>query len=111
MQTHADVSYRPTSEEDFHRKSVFVQENFAKKIGTLDRTMRFVKDLLALFSYLTDTGVHWGKKVIVVGALFYFIIPLDSIPDIVPVVGFLDDMGIAAAAVKFIAGELKKYYR
>ncbi len=110
MQTNADIDYRPTNEAEFQRRSDFIRANFSKKIGTLDRTMRFVKDLLALFAYMTDARVHWGKKAIVVGALLYFIIPLDSIPDIVPVVGFLDDMGVAAAAVKFLAGELKEYY-
>ncbi|MBM4169634.1 MAG: DUF1232 domain-containing protein [Ignavibacteria bacterium] len=110
MQTRDDVGYQPTTESDFERKSDFIRANFAKKVGTLDRTMRFVRDLLALFAYMTDGRVHWGKKAIVIGALLYFIIPIDSVPDIIPVVGFLDDMGVAAAAVKFLAGELKEYY-
>jgi len=107
---HTNIDYTPTDEADFERKSDFVRANFSKKIGTLDRTMRFVRDLLALFTYMTDARVHWGKKAIVVGALLYFIIPIDSIPDIIPAVGFLDDMGVATAAVKFMAAELKQYY-
>jgi uncharacterized membrane protein YkvA (DUF1232 family) len=39
----------------------------------------------------------WAKAV-VVGALGYLIFPADAIPDVIPVVGFTDDLGVLAAA-------------
>lgn len=36
---------------------------------------------------------------VVLGALLYFISPLDLIPDWIPVVGYLDDLAILLAAV------------
>lgn len=44
----------------------------------------------------------WAKTVIY-GALSYFILPLDVIPDITPVVGFADDLGVLVAAVATVA--------
>lgn len=44
----------------------------------------------------------WAKAVIY-GALGYFILPLDSIPDITPVVGYGDDLGALALAVAIVA--------
>ena len=40
----------------------------------------------------------WAKTVII-AALGYFISPIDAIPDIIPVVGYADDLGVLVAAV------------
>ncbi len=40
----------------------------------------------------------WAKTAIL-GALGYFISPVDVIPDVLPVVGFTDDLGILVAAL------------
>ena len=44
----------------------------------------------------------WAKTVIY-GALGYFIFPVDAIPDLTPVVGYADDLGVLAAAVATVA--------
>lgn len=53
----------------------------------------------------------WAKTVIV-GALGYFISPIDAIPDITPVVGYADDLGVLAAALAtvsaYINADVKK---
>ncbi|MGL6123638.1 MAG: YkvA family protein, partial [Shewanella sp.] len=43
----------------------------------------------------------WAKSVIY-GALAYFILPLDAIPDFTPLVGFSDDLGALAAALTMV---------
>ncbi len=40
----------------------------------------------------------WAKTVIY-GALAYFVLPVDAVPDAIPVVGFTDDLGALAAAL------------
>ena len=47
----------------------------------------------------------WAKGV-VYGALAYLILPLDAIPDAIPVLGFTDDLGVIAAAVTTIAAHI-----
>lgn len=44
----------------------------------------------------------WAKRVIY-GALGYFILPLDAIPDLAPLLGYTDDLGIMAAALATVA--------
>jgi uncharacterized membrane protein YkvA (DUF1232 family) len=44
----------------------------------------------------------WAKSIIY-SALAYFILPLDAIPDTLPVVGFSDDLGALAAAVAAVS--------
>ena len=44
----------------------------------------------------------WAKTAIY-GALAYFILPLDAIPDLTPLLGFNDDLGALAAALLTVA--------
>ena len=44
----------------------------------------------------------WAKATII-GALGYFISPIDAIPDITPVVGYADDLGALALAITAVA--------
>ena len=44
----------------------------------------------------------WAKTAIY-GALAYFVLPLDAIPDFVPVAGYTDDLGTLAAAVGVVS--------
>ncbi len=60
-----------------------------------------LKNVLLMYCALKSNSSEtpaWAKTVII-GALGYFILPLDAIPDILPVVGFTDDIAVIAAAV------------
>ena len=56
----------------------------------------------ALWRYLKDPRKPWGPKLAVVAAVAYLIFPLDLIPD-VPLIGFLDDLGVLSAALAWLA--------
>jgi uncharacterized membrane protein YkvA (DUF1232 family) len=97
-------------EEQFRRDAEVVSENFEKKMKDAGRAVRFAQDAIALFRYFQDGRIAWQKKAIVVAALVYFIVPFDAIPDLVPLVGYLDDFGVVAAVAKFMSDELRAYY-
>lgn len=46
-----------------------------------------------------------------VGALIYFVSPVDLIPDILPGVGYVDDAMVISAALKIAHLDLEKYKR
>ncbi|HEY1417785.1 MAG TPA: YkvA family protein [Myxococcaceae bacterium] len=64
-----------------------------------------------LWSYLRDPGVAAWRKLVGVAAVAYVIWPLDLIPDAIPVVGWLDDVGILAAAAAFLVAEVRRHQR
>ncbi len=97
-------------EQDFQEKAAFINEQMDRKLAKIGRGLRILVDVLALFRYMTDPDVHWAKKGVVVGALLYFIIPVDSIPDVAPLVGYLDDIGVVGVAVRYLGSQLKPYY-
>jgi len=60
---------------------------------------------IALILYYTlqkPTTPVWAKSMII-GALGYFILPLDFIPDFIPFVGYTDDLSALAGALVAVA--------
>ena len=58
-----------------------------------------VEKALLLYYALQNSETPLWAKTVVVGALGYFINPMDAIPDLVPVVGLSDDLGVLTMAV------------
>ncbi|MBF5043188.1 DUF1232 domain-containing protein [Aggregicoccus sp. 17bor-14] len=62
-----------------------------------------------LFSYVRDPHVALWRKLVGVLALLYLLSPVDAVPDFIPVLGWLDDLGVLSAAALFIAREVSRY--
>ena len=56
-----------------------------------------LRQALRLFYVLKKPDLPGKTRVMIYGALGYFILPADIIPDILPVLGFTDDLGLLAA--------------
>lgn len=50
----------------------------------------------------------WNMSVIV-GTILYVVSPLDAIPDVVPLLGWLDDVTIVGYAISKLSDEMKRY--
>ena len=70
----------------------------AKKVGC-----EGIRSALRLFYALDNPSMPLKTKMVIYGALGYFISSIDVIPDFIPVVGFTDDIGVLAAAVVMAA--------
>src|ERR1700744_5938496 len=54
----------------------------------------FRQEVLALYFAVRDKRTPWRVKILVFFALLYLIDPIDLIPDVIPVFGYLDDLVI-----------------
>jgi len=97
-------------EAEVQKKMEYVDENLWGKLEKSGKRISFAKDILALYRYMKDPFVTWYRKAIVVAALVYFIVPIDTIPDITPLFGYLDDLGVITALLKYLGSELMNYY-
>jgi uncharacterized membrane protein YkvA (DUF1232 family) len=98
------------SEEDVEEDIEYVDENLWSKLEKGGKRISFARDIVALYNFMKDPIVRWHRKVIVIAALVYFIVPLDTIPDLTPFFGYLDDLGVITALLKYLGSELKSYY-
>jgi len=73
-------------------------KKFAKKAGS-----KVVYAALLLYFALQSPKVPIKAKAVIIGALGYFISPLDIIPDITPGIGFGDDLGVLIGALLTVA--------
>jgi uncharacterized membrane protein YkvA (DUF1232 family) len=98
------------TEEKVARGGKYVEARLWEKVEKEGKKIRFAKDVRALYRYMRDKNVPWYRKSVVVGALIYFITPIDLIPDFIPFFGYLDDLGVIMATIKFLGKELVPYY-
>ena len=80
---------------------------FAKVIG-----VKAVYSILLLFyAYRRKDTPRWAKN-IVIGTLGYFLSPIDAVPDLTPIIGYTDDIGVLSFGLVTIAAyindEVKK---
>ena len=79
--------------------------NKVKKVA-LKAGAKVIYVALILYYELADPNVSPKEKAIIIGALGYFILPLDLIPDAIPVLGFSDDLAALVAAYGYVKGHL-----
>lgn len=77
---------------------------FLRKLGNSDVAKRAAQALELFNASRANNPNFWNaRNVLILGAaLLYLVSPLDCIPDIIPVVGWLDDIGVLALVVKFV---------
>ena len=58
--------------------------------------------LLMVYAYKSEKTPTWARRIIQ-GSLAYLLSPIDSLPDITPVFGFTDDLGVISFGLVAIA--------
>ncbi|SDO03568.1 YkvA family protein [Alkalicoccus daliensis] len=79
----------------------FEENKFWEKLRSYSKKMgsKLVYFSLLLFYSMNDPGVPKQAKLTIAGALGYLILPVDLIPDMIPVIGFADDLAVIVYAV------------
>lgn len=84
-------------------------KNVPAKFKKLIKQIKLFYELLKDYAKGNYTEIPWGTISVIVAALAYFLAPLDAIPDILPIVGFMDDAFLFMTAINFIQEDLKHY--
>jgi uncharacterized membrane protein YkvA (DUF1232 family) len=53
--------------------------------------------------------VPWRTIVLIVGAIAYFVSPIDAIPDWIPLAGFVDDIYVLRLVVRATRADVQRY--
>ena len=63
----------------------------------------------AMFRFLTDGTAPWFPRLLAVFTVLYLVSPLDLIPDVIPIVGWLDDIGFLSFAIAYVAAAAARH--
>lgn len=88
-----------------------VRTGFWPKLRRAAGTLPFVEDLLAAYYCAFDRNTPVRVRMILLGALAYFVMPVDVVPDVLPLLGYTDDAAMLAAAIKTVSDAIRPEHR
>jgi len=88
-----------------------VRRGFWRKVKRFAARLPFAEDLLAAYYCAFDRDTPFQVKAALIGALAYFVLPFDAIPDMMPLFGFADDAAVLATALRLVASHMRPEHR
>jgi len=88
-----------------------VQRGFWPKIVRTAARIPFADQALSVWYAARDPETPPAAKGMMLGALAYFVLPIDAIPDIFAGIGFTDDAAVFAALIATLGANIKRRHR
>jgi len=88
-----------------------LKRRFWQKLRALAARLPFAEDLVAAHYCAFDRQTPVHVKAALIGALAYFVLPADVVPDVLPVIGYTDDAAMLAGAIKLVASHITPDHR
>jgi uncharacterized membrane protein YkvA (DUF1232 family) len=85
-----------------------VRDGFLKKVRSFAGKIPFIEDVVAAYYCALDPSTPSRARYILFGALAYFVLPLDWVPDFLVGFGFTDDIAVLAAAISAIRSNISE---
>jgi uncharacterized membrane protein YkvA (DUF1232 family) len=101
----------PGSASQHARDEATVRRGFWSKLKAVAASLPFSDQLLSAYYCAFDRDTPLHVKAALMGALAYFVLPIDIMPDVMPLLGYTDDAAVLATAVRMVAGHIKPEHR
>src|ERR1043166_3619346 len=88
-----------------------VRRRFWVKFKQVMAKLPFAEDLLAAYYCAFDRETPRHVQLALMGALAYFILPFDFMPDMLPILGFTDDAAVLATAIRMVSNHITTEHR
>jgi uncharacterized membrane protein YkvA (DUF1232 family) len=88
-----------------------VRERFWPKFRRFAASLPFAEDLLTAYYCAFDRDTPLHVKTALIGALAYFVLPFDAVPDLLLMVGFADDAAALLAALRLVTAHIRPVHR
>ncbi|MGY4599608.1 uncharacterized membrane protein YkvA (DUF1232 family) [Bradyrhizobium sp. GM22.5] len=92
MAAEHSVGFEPADRLAEDRESV--RRRFWRKLKRVAAHLPFAEDLLAAYYCAFDRQTPRHVQASLLGAIAYFILPFDFVPDVMPILGFTDDAAV-----------------
>ncbi len=85
-----------------------VKAGFWPKVARTAARIPFAKQMISVYYAARDPETPPAAKGIMLGALAYFVMPFDAIPDVLAGIGFTDDAAVITAVIATLGTNIKK---
>ena len=109
MASEHTAGFEPAEQLAKDRESV--RRRFWIKLKRVVANLPFAEDLLAAYYCAFDRQTPRHVQMALLGAIAYFILPFDFIPDMMPILGFTDDAAVLATAIRMVATHIRPEHR
>ena len=109
MASEYTVGFEPADRLAEDRESV--RRRFWSKLKGVAAQLPFAEDLLAAYYCAFDIQTPRHVQAALLGALAYFILPFDFVPDLLPLLGFTDDAAVLATAIRMVMTHITPEHR
>jgi uncharacterized membrane protein YkvA (DUF1232 family) len=106
-----EADFAAPDAERVARDEETVRRSFWRKLKRYASRLPFAEDLLAAYYCAFDRNTPFQVKAALLGALAYFVLPFDVIPDMLPILGFADDAAVLATALRLVASHMRPEHR
>ncbi|PLX38301.1 MAG: hypothetical protein C0606_08805 [Hyphomicrobiales bacterium] len=93
------------------RDSEKVRTRFWPTLKKAARQIPFMDELVAAYFCAMDPATPRRVRLTLMGALAYFVLPVDAIPDFLLGVGYTDDAGVLMAAIAAVSAHIRPAHR
>jgi len=97
--------------EDAAEKEAQIRARFWPTVRRALRVIPFIDEVVAAYYAMLDPTTPTRARWTLIGALAYFVMPFDVIPDLLLGLGFVDDVSILLAALAAVRGSIKEEHR
>jgi uncharacterized membrane protein YkvA (DUF1232 family) len=101
----------PLNEGDLAQQREHIRRGFWCKVKRVAAQIPFAEDLLTAYYCAFDRETPREVRAALIGALAYFVLPFDVIPDFLPVLGYTDDAAVLAVAIRLVAKHIRPQHR
>ncbi len=100
-----------TDEAQAQRDEDVVRGGFWPKAKQVAAKLPFAEDLLAAYYCAFDRSTPRQVRFALLGALAYYVVPLDALPDVMPMLGFADDAAVLATVIRLVSSNILPSHR
>ena len=99
---------RPGDEAEYRSRETRVKKGFWQTVKKSAGRIPFMEDVVASYYCAMDPKTPKRTRAVLLAALAYFVLPLDSIPDFILGLGFTDDIAVLSAALAALKSSLQE---
>lgn len=100
----------PETDEERAREAR-VRRGFWPTLKRAARHVPFLDELVAAYYCALDRRTPTRVRVMLIGALAYFVLPIDAVPDVLAGIGFTDDVTVLLGVIGLVRAHIRDEHR